>query len=99
MYFTYILFSGKTNSFYKGQTNDLKERLRRHNSGHEKSTKSGCPWLLLWSTKKNTRANAIKLEAKLKNLTKQKLIDFMLKFAEGFEGPDELLLVQQMSGY
>jgi putative endonuclease len=99
MFYTYILYSASSQSFYKGQTNNLKERLNRHNNGFEQSTKKGCPWQLIWSTKKRSRAEAMKLETKLKNLTKHKLITFMLKYQEGFEGPDELLLVQQLSGY
>ena len=99
MYYTYILYSAKLNTFYKGQTKDITKRTKRHNAGLEKSTKNGRPWQLLWSTTKESRPEAVKLETKLKNLSRSKLIDFMIKYSEEIEGPDELLLLQQMSGY
>ena len=84
--------------FYKGQTSNLLQRLKRHNSKLESATKDGTPWILLWSTSKDSRAEAIKLERTLKNLSQKRLIEFMLKYREGIEGPDALLLVQQWSG-
>ena len=78
-YYVYILYSQKLNKFYKGQTNDIEKRLKRHNDGYEKSTKSGIPWILLWNTNKSNRSEAIVLESKLKNLSRVRLLDFMLK--------------------
>ncbi|QCK15369.1 GIY-YIG nuclease family protein [Mangrovivirga cuniculi] len=37
-WYVYILYSPAHNLFYKGQTNDLDERLLRPNHGREKST-------------------------------------------------------------
>ena len=50
MYYVYIIYSHKLNKYYKGQTNDPEDRLRRHNSGAEAYTKAGTPWILLWKT-------------------------------------------------
>ncbi|MBP6512087.1 MAG: GIY-YIG nuclease family protein [Bacteroidia bacterium] len=47
MYYVYILYSISTGSFYKGQTSNLEERLKRHNSGSEKYTYKGIPWKLI----------------------------------------------------
>ncbi|MEQ8474717.1 GIY-YIG nuclease family protein [Fulvivirga sp.] len=80
MYFVYILYSPKLRKFYKGQTSNLESRLERHNSGYEKYTSNGVPWLLLWSTVKETRSQATILESKLKNLYKERLIKFMIKY-------------------
>ncbi|WP_415831470.1 GIY-YIG nuclease family protein, partial [Flavobacterium terrigena] len=30
--------------YYIGQTNNMEDRLRRHNSGYSLSTKNGIPW-------------------------------------------------------
>jgi putative endonuclease len=46
-YFVYIIRSQKDESLYVGQTNNLEERLRRHNQGRSKYTKSKRPWELL----------------------------------------------------
>ncbi|MFY0673488.1 MAG: GIY-YIG nuclease family protein [Bacteroidia bacterium] len=96
-YFTYILFSKKTNEFYKGSTKNVVERIERHNKGRELATKHGVPWLLLWYTSKPTRADAFKLEFKLKNLSRKRLIEFMLKYKDDVASHDELLLIEQLS--
>jgi putative endonuclease len=87
-YWVYILYSESTDSFYKGQTKDLEERLIRHKNGYEKSTKRGAPWKLIWKTEKPDRSSSVKLELKLKNLSKEKLFNFMNKFSDGIVGPD-----------
>ena len=79
-YFVYILYSPSTDTYYKGQTSNLEERLTRHNNGYEKATKHGAPWKLIWSTIKDTRGEALKLERKLKNLSREKTIQFIKKY-------------------
>jgi putative endonuclease len=92
VYFVYILYSPSTNSFYKGQTSDLDERLQRHNGKFEKATSYGAPWTLIWRVGKDTRGEALVLEKKLKNMSKEKLITFINKYIEGVEGPDASIL-------
>jgi len=96
--FVYILYSAKLDKFYRGQTNNITARIKRHNQQREQYTRDGVPWVILWSTEKPDRAEAIKLETKLKNLSRQRLINLMLKYEEDIWGPDELLLVKQLSG-
>ena len=69
-YFVYILYSDSIDSFYKGQTNDIVQRLLRHNAGYEKYTQIGIPWILIWTKNFETRSEAVILETKLKNLSK-----------------------------
>ncbi|MCX6328100.1 MAG: GIY-YIG nuclease family protein [Bacteroidia bacterium] len=87
-YWVYILYSESTGSYYKGQTQDIEERIIRHNNGYEKSTKKGIPWKLIWKTEKADRSSAMILEKKLKNMTRSKLIDFINKYNERGVGPD-----------
>lgn len=93
----YILFSKSLNQFYKGQTSDISDRLKRHNNGFEKSTKNGIPWLMFWKCDKQTRSEALNLERKIKNLSIRRTIDFMLKYKEGIPSSDELLHIQKLS--
>ena len=83
MYFVYILYSPSTDTFYKGQTSHLEQRLVRHNAGYEKFTAKGVPWQLIWSTEKTSRKQAIVLEKKLKNMNREKLLDFIKKYSKG----------------
>ena len=62
MYTVYILFSEKLNKYYKGQTQNLKDRLYRHNAGQERYTKTGVPWKLIFFTTKPTLSEAMILE-------------------------------------
>ena len=97
MYSVYILYSPKLDSFYRGQTSNLEIRVRQHNLRQEKSTRTGAPWTLLWSTSKGTRSDAIMLELKLKNLSRKRIIDFMSKYSEDIKGHDEVLRLQDLS--
>ena len=87
-YYVYILYSESTDTYYKGQTENLEERVERHNHGYEKSTKRGLPWTLVWSTGKADRSSAVRLEHKLKNLSKRKLVEFIDKNSCEDAGPD-----------
>jgi putative endonuclease len=46
-FFVYILLSKKTGKFYIGQTNNIENRLMKHNSGLNRSTKAGIPWFIV----------------------------------------------------
>ena len=85
-YWVYIIYSESTDSYYKGQTDDLPERLKRHNNGWEKATMHGSPWRLVWSTEKSSRTSAVNLERKLKNLSRERLIKFMEKHKRDVAG-------------
>jgi len=78
-YTVYIIYSKSTDVCYKGQTDNLHDRLSRHNNGWEKSTKHGIPWELIWSTTKRDRSASGRLERKQKNLSRERLIEFIKK--------------------
>ena len=79
-YFVYILYSVRFDRFYIGQTNDIDQRVHRHNAGSEKATAAHIPWELVWFGIKESRADAMKLGKKLKNLTKQRIWEFIEKY-------------------
>ncbi len=66
MYTVYIIFSKSYLKCYTGQTDDLENRLNRHNSGLSLSTKSGKPWELIYQIQLSTRSEAMILEQKIK---------------------------------
>jgi putative endonuclease len=67
--------------YYVGAIKDVKERLRRHNSGLENHTKKYKPWELVWFAEKPSKSEAFKLEKKLKNLSKDRKIKFVNKYS------------------
>ena len=78
--FVYILYSELFDKFYIGQTDNVETRLARHNAGTERATQPYRPWILKWHVEKPSRIEAMKLEKKLKNLTKQRIIQFIQKY-------------------
>ena len=62
----YILFSETRGHYYAGISNDLSDRIRRHNNGESLSTKSGVPWKLIYSVECIDKSSAMSLEKKIK---------------------------------
>jgi putative endonuclease len=79
-YIVYILFSEKFDRYYIGQTQDIEARIIRHNAGSVLSTKPYLPWEVRCTIYKVTRSEAIKLERKLKNLNRERLLLFIGKY-------------------
>ncbi|MCG8310949.1 MAG: GIY-YIG nuclease family protein [Cytophagales bacterium] len=62
----YILYSAKLERYYVGSTNNLEDRLRRHNKGYGKYTQKGIPWILVSDYRFSTRSEAVKFENRIK---------------------------------
>ncbi len=77
----YILYSKEYDRYYIGQTSDLNDRLHRHNSGRERWTSRYVPWELIFKVVKTSRAEAMCLEKKLKNLSKDRIRQFIEKYS------------------
>ena len=67
MFTVYILFSKSTQKFYVGFTCDLEDRLTRHNDLRSKSTKSGTPWVLVYTEHFESSPKAKTREKQIKN--------------------------------
>ena len=81
-YYVYVIYSKAQDHYYIGSTQDVPERLHRHNSGREEYTKKYIPWELKVHLKKETRSEAYQLELKLKNLNREKLLKFIEKYEQ-----------------
>jgi putative endonuclease len=65
-FYVYILKSSIDNTLYIGQTNNLKERLKKHNSGRIKSTKNKIPYSLVYFEEFDSRSKTMHREWELK---------------------------------
>ena len=72
-YTVYIIYSSKYNLYYIGHTNNLDDRLKRHNQNRNKFTKGKGPWELIIAFTCSTKSGAYQLELKLKALKNSKL--------------------------
>jgi len=83
-YFDYILRSVKTSSYYIGHTNNITDRFDRHNEGRVLSTKSDRPWELVVYYRYKSRAEAMKLEKRLKAFKNRRALETYIKNNLGF---------------
>ena len=67
MYKVYAIKSKNRNYIYVGLTSNLEERLQRHNSGREKTTRTYWPFELIYLEDQPTREEARKREKYLKS--------------------------------
>jgi len=77
-YFLYILYSHSFQRTYVGQTDDISNRLIKHNSGKVKSTKPYKPWVLIFSESFTSKAEAMKREKWFKSSQGRKKISEIL---------------------
>jgi len=76
-YYVYILYSEGYDKYYIGQTNSLEQRLERHNEFDSTNTYTSKyrPWVMkAFVLIGEGRADAMKVERKLKALKSKKLI-------------------------
>ena len=66
MFSVYILQSDTSGMFYVGQTEDLHERLARHNDGRVPATRGRGPWRLVYAEEVPTRSEACRRELEIK---------------------------------
>jgi len=67
MYSVYIIQSEVTGRYYIGFTSNIDDRLKHHNSGANRSTKSGSPWRLVYKEVFDSKKEAWLREKKIKS--------------------------------
>ena len=78
-YYVYILLSEKDKNFYVGFRNDIKERIKDHQSGKVKSTKSRLPVKLIFHESYLNKYDALRRERYLKTSKGRTTLKSMLK--------------------
>jgi putative endonuclease len=66
-FYFYVIRSLVDGSYYKGQTNDLADRVMRHNGGRSNYTKAKRPWKVVYSEEYGSRSEAVKRERYFKS--------------------------------
>jgi putative endonuclease len=78
-YFVYILRSQKDGRYYVGSTQDLSERLQRHNEGRSKYTKAKRPWDLIYFEEYPDRSSAVRREDEIKSRKSRNFIETLVR--------------------
>jgi len=67
MFTVYILKSERTGKHYIGYASDMEDRLRKHNNGSNKSTRSGVPWRVVYKELYRSKKEAWLREKQIKS--------------------------------
>ena len=78
-YLVYIIRSDRDGSYYVGSTQDIEERLIRHNQGRSKYTKNRGPWKVVYLEEYSKRGDAIKRENAIKNRKSSDYIENLVR--------------------
>ncbi|SOD11600.1 GIY-YIG nuclease family protein [Pedobacter xixiisoli] len=78
MFYTYILQSEKSGTFYVGHTEDMIARLNRHNQGAVTSTRNKGPWKIVYLEEFATKIEANKRELEIKSKKSRKYIEALI---------------------
>ena len=78
MYYVYVLKSLKNGKLYKGFTEDLKRRLREHNSGNSTFSRNNRPWELIYYEAFRLKENAKNEEKFLKSGKGRERLKYLL---------------------
>jgi putative endonuclease len=82
MFYIYILQSDKNGSYYVGSCADIILRLKQHNGGAVKSTKSLRPWVLLYNEGYQTLLEARRRELQIKSWKSRRAIERMMDISK-----------------
>ena len=79
MFTLYILQSEKDGSYYIGYTENLHQRLEKHNAGESQYTSGKCPWKIAYFENGLTKSEAIKREKQIKRMKSRKYIEELVR--------------------
>jgi putative endonuclease len=77
-FIVYILYSPSQDRYYVGHTQNLDDRLSRHNQGRSKYTKSGAPWELKYREVYSCRSDAMFREQQIKSQKSRAYIERLI---------------------
>ncbi|WP_439880225.1 GIY-YIG nuclease family protein [Pontibacter sp. MBLB2868] len=80
-FYTYILYSERSDRYYVGSCESMEMRFLQHNSGRNHSTKAGAPWQLKHTEEHLTRSAAVKRETEIKKKKSRKYIQWLISSA------------------
>lgn len=75
MFYTYILKSKISSRYYIGSTNNLENRIERHNKGYVRSTKPFRPWKVIHTEKFKSLLESRRREKQIKGWKSRKAIE------------------------
>ena len=78
-YYVYIIQTLIDGTYYVGSTQNVDERVTRHNQRRSKYTKGRGPWELVYTEEFADRSSAMKREKEIKSRKKKEYIESMVR--------------------
>ena len=78
-YYLCIIKSDKTGKYYIGSCSNVQMRLKYHNNGWSKYTKTGTPWKLYHFEEFNSKTEALKREKFIKSKKSVRFIESLFE--------------------
>ena len=78
-YYVYIIQSLADYSYYVGSTQNVEDRIERHNQGRSQYTKTKIPWQLVHTEAFSNKSNALKRENQIKRRKSKDFIESLIK--------------------
>ena len=78
-YYVYIIYSATLDQYYVGHTENLDDRIFRHNNSGSKATKKASDWKLVYTEEFENRSEAIKRELEIKRRKSKKYIESLIR--------------------
>ena len=77
-HFLYIIYSTSSNKYYTGVSHSPELRLKLHNEGATRSTKSGIPWKLVYIEECKNKTDALKRERQIKRKKSRQYLEELI---------------------
>ena len=77
-FYVYILHSQSLDQYYIGHTEDLSDRIFRHNNSDNKATKKANDWKLVYKKEFSKRSEAMQEEMAIKKMKSRKFIEKLI---------------------
>ena len=77
-YFVYIIYSSALDQHYTGHTENLEDRMFRHNNSGSKATKKTNDWNLVYTETFETKSEAVHRELQIKKKKSRKYIEWLV---------------------
>ena len=78
IFYVYILYSSSLDQYYIGHTENLQDRIFRHNNSGSKSTKKANDWEMKYTEAFESRSAAMHRELEIKKKKSRKYIEQLI---------------------
>ena len=78
IFYVYILYSSSLDQYYIGHTENLQDRIFRHNNSGSKSTKKANDWEMKYTEAFESRSAALHRELEIKKKKSRKYVEQLI---------------------